>query len=134
MKKNTRIILAIIELFVAIGAIPAGFAMLNDPTGAGLGMTTNWLKGSPFHTFFLPGLYLFGINGISNLINSILLFRKYKFAGIIGLFLGILLVLWIIVQVIIIGFSSVLQPIYFVIGLIEIILSLIVINKAKIYA
>ncbi len=106
MNKKLRITLAVIQLFVAIGALPAGFGMLSDTSGASLGMTTDWLARAPFHTFLLPGLYLFFINGLSNLMNSILLFRNYKYSGELGILLGILLVLWIIVQVAIIGLSS----------------------------
>jgi hypothetical protein len=94
-------------------------------------MTTDWLAGAPFHTFLLPGLYLFFINGLSNLTNSILLIRNYKYSGELGILLGILLVLWIIVQVAIIGLSSALQPIYFTIGIIEIFLSLRLIKQKK---
>lgn len=55
MKTKTLTILGIIQAFVAIGAIPAGYSMIVEPNGSGLGMTTEILAGSPFTNFFIPG-------------------------------------------------------------------------------
>lgn len=92
MKKKLLIILGIIQAFVAIGAIPAGFSMMIKPDGTGLGMTIDFLHNSPFQNFLIPGLFLFIVNGIFNLVASVLSFMKNKFSGIIGLFLGATLV------------------------------------------
>lgn len=124
MKKYIHIILGIIQIFVATGALPAGYAMMADPSGKGLGMTTEMLAHSPFGSFLIPGIFLFTVNGLFQLIAGILTLKRRNYMWLPGIGLGIALLIWIIVQVLSIGLNSVLQPVYFGIGLIEIILSL----------
>ena len=115
--------LGIIQAFIAIGAVPAGLSMIFDPSGNGIGMTTEILAESPFNDFFIPGIFLFAVNGLFNILGAFLSFSKNKYAGEIGLGLGVLLVIWICIQVYITGLIHFLQPLFFVIGVIEIILS-----------
>jgi hypothetical protein len=131
MKKRASLILGIVQLFVAIGAIPAGLFMIMEPHGTALGMTTEILKNSPFHNFLIPGIFLFTVNGVFNLIAAILSFCKFRFAGLTGLGLGIALIIWILVQVFSIGLNHFLQPAYFFIGIIEILISVVLIKREK---
>ena len=128
MKRKITIALGILQTFVAIGAIPAGFSMIIQPDGSGLGMNTDILKHSPFPDFLIPGLFLFIVNGLLNLAAAVLSFVRNRFSGIPGLLLGIALVVWICVQVYYIHLTSFLQPLFLCIGLTEIILSVIVIS------
>lgn len=121
MKKNAKY-LGFIQLFVGIGAIPAGLSMILEPSGNGIGMTTEILINTPFDSFFIPGIFLFIVNGLSNILCSIISFRKNKLAGICGIILGTFLVLWIIIQIYLIGLIHFLQPLFFIIGIVEIIL------------
>jgi len=133
MKKCIHIILGIIQIFVATGALPAGYAMMADPSGEGLGMTTEMLTHSPFGSFLIPGIFLFTVNGLLQLIAGILTLKRRNYMWLPGIGLGIALLIWIIVQVLSIGLNSVLQPVYFGIGLIEIALSLLyrkVVNRS----
>lgn len=131
MKRKISVALAILQAFVAIGAIPAGFSMVIQPDGSGLGMTTDILKNSPFPDFFIPGLFLFTVNGLFNLVAAIMSFISTRFSAIPGLLLGITLSVWICVQVYYIHLSSFMQPIFFGIGLTEIVLSIIIIKMSK---
>jgi len=131
MKTKTLTILGIIQAFVAIGAIPAGYSMIVEPDGSDLGMTTDILAGSPFTNFFIPGLFLLIVNGLFNLINAILCFIKFKHASLMGFVLGVALIVWVFVQVYSIGLTHFLQPTYFVIGIIEIILSISIMRNLK---
>lgn len=132
MKKHASLILGLIQFFVAIGAVPAGYSMIVEPSGSDLGMTTEILEGSPFSSFLIPGIFLFTVNGIFNIIAAILSFRKSRYAGLTGLFLGFALLIWISVQVYSVGLNHFLQPSYFIIGLFEIFISIILIRKNKI--
>jgi hypothetical protein len=122
MKKHIYIILGIIQLFVALGALPAGYSMIVEPNGSGLGMNPGFLEGSPFHDYFIPGLFLFTVNGLFNLAGATVSFFKGKYTGLIGIGLGASLIVWITVQVLSIQMYHFLQPVYFVIGAIEIVL------------
>ena len=122
-RKKKYLFLGITEAFVALGALPAGYSMIVEPDGGGLGMTLSLLSGSPFKDFFIPGLFLFIVNGLLNVAGAVLSFKKSKFAPVTGLVLGFGLLIWIVVQVYSVGLNHFLQPAYFMIGVGEIILS-----------
>jgi len=124
MKRKLPIILGVIQLFVALGALPAGYSMMVQPDGSDLGMTVDLLAGSPFSDFFIPGIFLFTVNGLFNLISAILSFYRFKYTYLLGFLLGTAMVIWISVQVYSVGLNHILQPIYFVIGLVEMSLSI----------
>lgn len=128
--KKFYIILGSLQAFTALGAIPAGLGFLLDTSGNGMGASTDMLANSPFNSFILPGLFLFFINGFANAVGAYLSFTRKKSAGITGLLLGILLCLWIIAQVYWITLSSFLQPLFLIIGIIEVFLSQKIRNNA----
>ncbi|KAA3628487.1 MAG: hypothetical protein DWQ02_19260 [Bacteroidetes bacterium] len=132
MKRRLYITLAILHLFVAIGAIPAGYALFTKPDGSSLGMPTEWLEGSPFPDFFIPGLFLFIILGLGNLLTAMPIFKQHKLSGIAGLSMGGILVIWIIIQVVIVGLASFLQPLFFFVGLIQLMLGYWIFRLAKV--
>jgi len=121
--KKYYIILGALQSFTALGAIPAGLGYLLDTSGKGMGVTTEMLSESPLNSFLLPGLFLLIVNGFANALGAYLSFIRNKIAGHMGLILGILLTLWIIIQVAWITMSSFLQPLFLVIGLTNIFLS-----------
>jgi hypothetical protein len=129
--KKYFIILGCIQAFVALGAIPAGYGYLSDTSGAGMGTSLELLKNSPLTSFLIPGLFLLIVNGFGNLAGAFLSFRKNAFAGKAGLLLGIILCLWLIIQVYWIGLISFMQPMFLVIGIIEALLGFLIIKKAE---
>lgn len=131
MIRKLQIALGVIQAFVALGALPAGFSMIIQPDGSGLGMTTKFLLESPFTNFFIPGLFLFFVNGLVNLIVSILTFRRNQHSGKLGLILGFTLVGWITIQVWSTGYISFMQPMFFGIGLVEIVLAYLLLKLSK---
>lgn len=117
-------ILGTLQAVTAIGAIPAGIGYLMDTSGQGMGTSPELLANSPLKSFLLPGLFLLLINGLANLGGSVLSFTRNRYAGQAGLVLGILLSLWIIIQVVWISLTSFLQPLFLIIGLVNIFISL----------
>ena len=117
-----------IEAFVALGAIPAGLGYLSDTSGAGMGTSVEMLAHSPLKSFLIPGLFLLLVNGLGNVAGAIFSFRKKSFAGMAGFALGTILCLWIVIQVYWIGLSSFMQPLFFVIGVAEFVLGLLIIR------
>jgi hypothetical protein len=105
--------------------------MVIKPDGSGLGMSPEILQNTPFSNFLIPGLFLFVVNGLLNLLAAILSFIRNKFGSYLGLVLGIMLVLWIIIQVWLISLESFMQPLFFLIGLGEIVISILIIREIK---
>jgi hypothetical protein len=131
MKKRGKLILGIIQLIVAVGALPAGYLLFSQPDGHAMHMSVDMLAGSPFKDFFIPGLFLFIVNGVFNLMSSVLAFLKYRHTALLGLLLGFILIVWISVQVYSVGLNHFLQPLYFFIGLGEILLSFLIFKGDK---
>lgn len=131
MLKRLPIILGIVQLTVAFGAIPSGLSLIIDTSGSGIGLSTDVLLNSPFETFLFPGLFLFIVNGLANAIGAVLSFARNQYAGMAGLVLGIILMLWISIQVYFLGLSHYLQTIFFIIGIMEGTLAYYLIIKTK---
>lgn len=122
-KKWPVIVLGVLQILIGIGAIPAGVSLITDPSGGSLGMTSEALAGSPFPNFLIPGIFLLLVNGVGSLTGAFLTFRRGRLAGLVGVGLGLFLILWIIIQVISLGLPvHWLQALYFVLGVVELIL------------
>jgi len=115
--------LGILQFFIGIGAVPAGIALVSDPSGGGLGMPLEILAESPFSDFLIPGVLLLLVNGIGSLLGGIASFSRHRFAGEIAAGLGTFLVLWIAAQVWWMGVHW-LHMLYFVAGIVELTLGL----------
>lgn len=111
--------LAIFQIFNGLSALAGGVGLMSDPSGGNVAMETEWLEGTPFSTFLIPGIILFVVNGIGNVTGFFLTLRKHFYAAEIGLVFGAVMMGWIIVQVILIGYMSFLQPLYFATGLVQ---------------
>ena len=118
--------LGIIQVFVAVMALPAGISMLLDPSGQDIGIPVEHLKASPFSDFFIPALFLFAGNGLGHLLGAVLSFKRSKSARGIGIGLGVYLLIWIIIQVYYTGIIHFLQPLFFGIAILEIALAVFI--------
>lgn len=114
--KILRIILITLLFFLAITAILGGIALMaNFYTPP-----VEYLKGSIFTSFTLPGLALAGVVGGSALFAAILFLRKSPFAIMAAATAGIVIMFFEFVEVLIIGSpagpSRAMQVIYFGLG------------------
>jgi peptidoglycan/LPS O-acetylase OafA/YrhL len=112
-------------LFQSIGAIGGGIALLTDPSGANIGMSVNLLSGSPFADFLIPGIVLLGVLGLYPLAVLWGVWRRERWARAGSAVLGLALVIWIGVQISVIGYSSrpPLQLVYGLLGVAFLVLS-----------
>jgi len=131
MKKDKKyfVILAVIQIFIALGAIPAGILFTIEPNGQLMGTTTAMLADSPFPDFLIPGLFLLIVNGFGNVLCAIISIKKSNLAGVAAMFLGSVMCIWIVSQVAWIGYNSFLQPLFFVIGFAEATLGYVIYKK-----
>ncbi len=103
-------------LFQSVGAIGGGIALLADPSGAKIGMSVDMLSGSPFADFLIPGIVLLGVLGLYPLTVLWGVWRRERWALAGSAALGLALVVWIAVQISVIGYSS-RSPLQLVYGL-----------------
>jgi hypothetical protein len=106
--------LIVAVLFQGLSGVGGGVALLADPTGGLIGMPVSMLARSPFDDFLLPGLILLLVLGVVPLCVSWGLWRRRPWAWRGSVFVGAALVIWIAVQVAMVGYrwDPPLQAIY----------------------
>ena len=132
MMKSLSIIEGSLQAVVGLSALVSGGLMMAFPAGSAFRMPLTMLKGSPFADFFLPGLILFMVIGLGHAVASVLSFRRNRFCGHAGAVMGLGLMIWIFVQVNMIGGGHWLQYLYFALGTAEV--SLAVLLSARVRA
>lgn len=110
-----RLAVIILALFVGVGAVFDGVALITE---ADLGMDPALLDGTPFDSYVVPGYILLVAVGGSNLLAAVLALLRHEQSAQMAFLAGAILTVWISVQVVMIGMVSILQPLYFGLGLI----------------
>ena len=123
--------LGIFQTLIGLSAVAGGLGLTLDPSGESLGMPLEMLQRSPFVTFLIPGLFLLLVNGIGTLIGATLSFRRHPLAGALAALLGAIMMAWIVLQVMWIGYGSWLQALYVVVGLVELGLGLLLRQRIR---
>lgn len=116
----TRYLLGGLLAFGALNAFAGGVYGLSGAEGVPL----EWLEGSPFRSYFVPSLILFFIVGGSFLFAAIAVFSGSRIARFSALGAGTVVLVWIVVQVSVIGYVSWMQPTTAAGGLLIVLLSL----------
>lgn len=106
------------HLFIGVGALFGGLAAILDPYGP-MGISTEVLNGSPFDSFFIPGLILFAFLGLGNVLSGVIVWRGSKLTGYLSGFFGCGLMIWILVQCWIMGDVVFLHVLYFILGMVQ---------------
>lgn len=131
MKKVYRL-LFILHAFVGIGALFGGLAAITNPQNP-VGATVDLLKNSPFSNFLIPGILLFTVIGLGNVITAFMFRFKLRFQGYISSVFSWALVIWIVVQCIMLNTVHFLHISFFIIGVIEAILSMIILFEQRLF-
>jgi len=131
MNKRVFLIEGILQAFIGVGAVVYGLLLIFDPSGNKASLPLELLSNSPFANYLIPGILLFLVNGVGNVVSSVLSFTKSTYAGYAGILFGLALIVWIFVQVMLIGYASWLQPFYLVLGILELIFGIIIYKQLK---
>ncbi len=102
-------------LLNGFGAIAGGIAVMKDA----MPFPDVWLQGTPFHSYFLPGLILFLAVGGSHFAAAYAIFRRHPLAKRPATFAGIVLTGWMIGELALIGFRAPIQVWFVGVGLLE---------------
>jgi hypothetical protein len=120
--RGIRLALLIVLGFVTLTALAGGVALmagaLNPDLATMLSPPAEYLEGSPFDSYLVPGLALAVVLGGIHLVAFVLVFRTAPFAAFAAAAAGYAALIWIFVQMIVIPFSF-LQAVYFAAGLLE---------------
>ena len=121
-RRGRRLAMAaiVLEVLLALGAIGGGIALILGPRGEIIPLPVSALSGSPFDSYLIPGVILLTVLGLGPLVAAIAAWRANPLAPLMAVAVGGGLLVWLAVQIVIIGFSTSppLQPIYLVLGLV----------------
>jgi len=136
--KILRYLLIAVIIFLGISGIFGGISLIIDPSGSNLQLSTAFLESTPFTSFLIPGIILLIFLGVFPCItayglisrrklrvaNRVNIYKRKHWAWTYSLYCGIMLVLWIDIQVMMLGGGYILQSIYAILGVTIIILTL----------
>ncbi|MCO6490798.1 MAG: hypothetical protein J5I98_20440 [Phaeodactylibacter sp.] len=133
-------ILAFLVFFQCASGLFGGGSLIADPSGASLQMpASEYLPGTPFSNYLMPGMILGVLLGLFPLIVLIGLWRRplwawaeklniydnYHWAWAFSLYLGLMLIIWIDIQIAFIGGGHFLQATYGLLGVAIVIFTLL---------
>lgn len=89
-----------------LSGLAGGIGLTVDPTGHSLGLPLTWLQGSPFSDYFVPGLVLLLALGMVPMIVAYGLWSGRPRARVGAVFVGGTLVVWLLVEIAVIGYRA----------------------------
>ncbi|ACZ39063.1 hypothetical protein [Sphaerobacter thermophilus] len=118
--RGVRIGLIALQVVGSVSAAAGAVGLL----GGGIEYPTEWLTGSPFTSYTIPGLILGVVVGGSQLAGLIAVLRRHDGAPQLSALVGAIMMGWIIAEVLIVGsipgITRNLQVLYFLLGLAEV--------------
>lgn len=126
-----RLSLILLNGFLALTAIPGGLALL---TGT-MAPPVEYLAGSPFPDYVVPGLALAVLVGGSSLITTFLLVTRPRLGGPAALATGLAIIIFETVEVLAIGsplgVARNLQILYYTVGILIVLASLMPVAELR---
>jgi len=130
--KNKLIVyfLGVIQAFIGITAIAGGSRLVKNPNGLP-DFPIEWLINSPFTIYFFPGIVLLIVIGFGYVLSGTVTFLRKGYSGSMAALLGICLILYMTIEVWFVGLRNFLQPLYFILGIVVLILGLKLFKSAN---
>jgi hypothetical protein len=123
-----------VQGFVTVTAVAGGVALvlgaLDPRLATFLSPPASYLDGSPFSSYLVPGLALGAVLGGIHAVAFVMVLRRHVWAVLAATAAGYAALVWIFVQMIYIPFSF-LQAVYFVAGLTEVGLVLLLLGVLR---
>lgn len=131
-------ILIFVIVFQAISGLAGGIGLTFSPSGESIQMPISLLDNTPFNNFLIPGFFLLIVLGVFpaalgyamirepewKFPNKLNVYLNLNYLWTYSLYLGLILVSWIIIQVYLIGGGHIFQLIYGLLGVLILILAL----------
>lgn len=119
-KKLVRYTMGVLLSFAALNAFGGGYYGMAGAEG----VPVEWLEGSPFRSYLIPGLILFVVVGGAFLTAAIMAFARSRHARNAAFLAVAVVFVWLAVQVSIIGYVSWMQPVTATVALLILLLAL----------
>ncbi len=136
--KIFRYLLIAAIIFLTLSGLFGGISLIIDSSGSNLQLPLDLLESTPFSSYLMPGIVLFLFLGLFpglvafglitkkriKIADRFNIYKKKHWAWTFSLYCGIILVLWIDIQVMLLGGGYPLQTVYAILGVLIIILTL----------
>ncbi|MFM9921273.1 hypothetical protein [Lacisediminihabitans sp. H27-G8] len=119
-----RPVLVVVLYFGTISAVAGGFLGV---VANGAGVPLEYLQGTPFTSYVVPGLILGVLVGGTQGFAAITTQRQNRYGHVATAVAGFGMILWIFVELAITGYSW-LQAVYLALGIIELLLVLVILG------
>ncbi|MDT3428148.1 hypothetical protein J2Z22_003739 [Paenibacillus forsythiae] len=131
-RPSAVLFLYVLQIFLGVGAIFGGLALIIDPSGSLMGMPADSvLRRSPFSSFLFPGILLLGVFGLFPLwvlygmvkrprwawADALNPFKELHSAWTLSLYVGFGQIIWIMVETYIMNAVSLVHVFYMSLGL-----------------
>ncbi len=114
-----RLALGLLLAFAALNAFGGGYYAMSGAEG----VPTEWLAGSPFHDYYVPGLFLFFVVGGAFGVAAVAVLTGIPAARAAAMLAGAIVLAWLAVQLSIIGYVSWMQPVTAIGGVLVLLLA-----------
>jgi hypothetical protein len=110
----------VLEILLGVGAVCGGMALMAGPRGEILPLPVAALAESPFSNYFAPGAILFAVLGLGPLGAAVCTRRRHPLAPFLLFAAGAALLMWLIVEIAVVGYSNrpPLQAVYLGLGVV----------------
>ncbi|MGG7144024.1 hypothetical protein ACQPVP_11250 [Clostridium nigeriense] len=123
MKNNKmKLILAIYDLFLALGAIYCGIIMISGRFGE---YPQEWLSRVPFTNWIIPGIIAIAFYGLGNLIAGIFNLSKENMGIIISFIMGLIFLVSLLISIRVLGDIYLATGEFIILSIVQILLSII---------
>lgn len=137
-------LLAFLLFFLALGGLLGGINLVLYPSGDLLSMPLSLLQNSPFRDYLIPGMILLIFLGTFPLLlvyallvrpswtwaNVLNIYSGQHWAWAYSVYTGIILIVWIDIQIMLVGYGHIIQTLYALLGVVITVTALLPSTKA----
>ncbi|MCJ7468182.1 MAG: hypothetical protein MUO53_16000 [Maribacter sp.] len=98
MEKVARLSIVVLLVVLALAAMGGGWLLIDDPSGVSIQIPIDFLSGTPFKDYLIPGIILFIFIGAFSLFTAILTVLNRKIYSKMAVLEGILLIGWLSIE------------------------------------
>jgi hypothetical protein len=102
--RRTRCAIAAIEIVVGLGAVFGGYSLLSDAQG--LGAKQEWLEGSVFPDYTVPGIFLLVVIGGGMLTAAAVTLLAPRYSALAAGTMAVILVAWGVIETVTLGWRG----------------------------
>ncbi|MCT9819653.1 hypothetical protein N3K63_05055 [Microbacterium sp. W1N] len=125
MTRTPRWVGVCLQIVAWFSLVSALAGMVGLTVGGGMGLPGEWLEGSVFDSYFWPGVILGVVVGGGQVLALAAQYRRLALAPGLHAAAGLVMMIWIFVEIAVMLVWSPLHGIYFVAGLVQVVLAVL---------